>query len=55
MGYKRNRDNEREAQNPRKLSEGPRKEPTGKVAVADTKSPRHEYKLTGNAKGYMSA
>lgn len=53
MGYKRNRDNEREAQNPRKLSKGPRKEPTGKVA--DTKSPRHEYKLTGNAKGFMSA
>lgn len=53
MGYKRNRDNMKEAQNPRKLSKGPRKEKTG--TVADTMSPRHQYKLTGNAKGYMSA
>ncbi len=52
MGYKRNMDNMREAQNPRKLSKGPRKEPTGKVAGT---SPRHKYKLTGNAKGFMSA
>tara|TARA_R100001015_G_C4571809_1_gene129775 strand:- start:617 stop:760 length:144 start_codon:yes stop_codon:yes gene_type:complete len=46
-------DNMKEAQNPRKLSEGPRKESTGKV---DGIMPaRYEYKLSGNAKGYMKA
>ena len=53
MGYKRNMDNMKEAKNPRKLSKGPRKESTGKV---DGIMPaRYEYKLSGNAKGYMKA
>jgi len=51
MGYKRNRDNMKEAQNPRKLSEGPRKEPTGKVA--GNVPPRKVYRETGNPKGFM--
>ena len=50
MGYKRNMDNIKEAQNPRKKSEGPRKESTGKAAGT---SPRHKYKLTGNATDFM--
>lgn len=54
MGYKRNMDNMKEAQNPRKESEGPRRKKS-KNTVTSAMSPRHQYKLTGNAKGYMSA
>ncbi len=51
MGYKRNRDNEQEAQNPRKLSKGPSKKTTKKVA--GIVPPRKKYRETGNPEGFM--
>ena len=51
MAYKRNMDNIKEAQNPKKESKGPRKKST--KTIASTMSPRHQYRLTGDPKGYM--
>ena len=55
MGYKRNMDNIREAQNPRQESEGPRKKKSKKTLTTLTSgmSPRHKYKLSGNATDFM--